>query len=378
MNTNTSSYRLAIVHEWLSIIAGSEKVVGELLALYPNADLFTLVDFFNDEERKLVHGKRAQTSFIQHLPFAKKSFRSYLPLMPLAIEQFDVSKYDVVISSHHAVAKGVLTHQNQLHLCYCHSPMRYAWDFYHEYLREAKLDKGLKGAIAKLMLHYLRVWDVATANRVDAFIANSHYIARRIKRIYNREATVIYPPVDVEQFSLSAKKQEYYLAVARFVPYKKVDVILNAFSKMPDKKLVLIGEGDKSLLKQAPRNVEVLGFQPFESLKHYLANAKAFVYAAEEDFGITIVEAQACGTPVIAFGKGGATETVIDKQTGLLFHEQTPESLINAINTFEQMEFDYAHIRRNAERFSRTVFAENIKAFIDENYQAFVQTAFSR
>jgi glycosyltransferase involved in cell wall biosynthesis len=256
--------------------------------------------------------------------------------------------------------------------------MRYAWDFYHEYLREAKLDKGLKGAIAKLMLHYLRVWDVATANRVDAFIANSHYIARRIKRIYNREATVIYPPVDVEQFSLSAKKQEYYLAVARFVPYKKVDVILNAFSKMPDKKLVLIGEGDKSLLKQAPRNVEVLGFQPFESLKHYLANAKAFVYAAEEDFGITIVEAQACGTPVIAFGKGGATETVIDKQTGLLFHEQTPESLINAINTFEQMEFDYAHIRRNAERFSRTVFAENIKAFIDENYQAFVQTAFSR
>jgi glycosyltransferase involved in cell wall biosynthesis len=374
VNTNTSSYRLAIVHEWLSIIAGSEKVVGELLALYPNADLFTLVDFFNDEERKLVHGKRPQTSFIQRLPFAKKSFRSYLPLMPLAIEQFDVSKYDIVISSHHAVAKGVLTHQNQLHLCYCHSPMRYAWDFYHEYLREAKLDKGLKGMVAKLMLHYLRVWDVATANRVDAFIANSHYIARRIKRIYNRDATVIYPPVDVEQFSLNTKKQEYYLAVARFVPYKKVDVILQAFAKMPDKKLVLIGDGDKAILKNATRNIDVIGFQPFESLKHYLANAKAFVYAAEEDFGITIVEAQACGTPVIAFGKGGATETVIDGKTGILFPKQTAESLMEAVKKFERTAHDAVAIRKNAERFNRTVFAENMKTFIDEKYRIFLQT----
>lgn len=218
---NAQSYKLALVHEWLSIVAGSEKVVGELLALYPNADLFTLVDFFDNDARKLLHDKRAQTSFIQNLPFAKTSFRSYLPLMPLAIEQFDVSKYDVVISSHHAVAKGVLTHQNQLHICYCHSPMRYAWDFYHEYLREAKLDKGLRGAIAKLMLHYLRLWDVASANRVDVFVANSHYIARRIKRVYNREATVIYPPVEVEKFDFKPNKDNYYLAVARFVPYKK-------------------------------------------------------------------------------------------------------------------------------------------------------------
>ncbi len=375
---NAQSYKLALVHEWLSIVAGSEKVVGELLALYPNADLFTLVDFFDDDARKLLHGKRAQTSFIQNLPFAKTSFRSYLPLMPLAIEQFDVSKYDVVISSHHAVAKGVLTHQNQLHICYCHSPMRYAWDFYHEYLREAKLDKGLRGAIAKLMLHYLRMWDVASANRVDAFVANSHYIARRIKRVYNREATVIYPPVDVEKFDFKPNKDNYYLAVARFVPYKKVDVIVEAFSRMPDKKLVLIGEGDKSVLKHATRNIEVIGFQPFESLKTYLASAKAFVYAAEEDFGITIVEAQASGTPVIAFGKGGATETVLNGKTGVLFPEQTAERLIDAVKTFEQTDFDHAAIRNHAERFDRTIFAEKIKMFIDEHYRAFLQEPIAR
>lgn len=375
---NAQSYKLALVHEWLSIIAGSEKVVGELLALYPNADLFTLVDFFTDEDRKLLHGKHAQTSFIQNLPFAKTAFRSYLPLMPLAIEQFDVSKYDVVISSHHAVAKGVLTHQNQLHICYCHSPMRYAWDFYHEYLREAKLNKGVRGMIAKLMLHYLRIWDVASANRVDAFIANSHYIARRIKRIYNREATVIYPPVDVQKFECKSQKDEYYLAVARFVPYKKVDVIVEAFSRMPEKKLVLIGEGDKSVLKHATRNIEVIGFQPFESLKTYLSSAKAFVYAAEEDFGITIVEAQACGTPVIAFGKGGATETVIDGITGVLFQQQTAESLIEAVKTFEQTDFDHTAIRKHAERFDRAIFAEKIKMFIDEHYRAFLQEPIAR
>lgn len=375
---NAQSYKLALVHEWLSIIAGSEKVVGELLALYPNADLFTLVDFFNDDERALVHGKRAKTSFIQKLPFAKTAFRSYLPLMPLAIEQFDLSQYDVVISSHHAVAKGALTHQNQLHVCYCHSPMRYAWDFYHEYLREAKLDKGLKGLIAKAMLHYLRLWDVASVNRVDAFIANSHYIARRVKRIYNRDASVIYPPVDVEKFSLREKKDSFYLAVARFVPYKKVDVIVEAFSRMPDKKLVLIGEGDKSILKNATRNIEVIGFQPFESLKSYLESAKAFVYAAEEDFGITIVEAQACGTPVIAFGKGGASETVVDGKTGVLFERQTAESLIQAVKEFETMELDCAEIRRNAERFSRAIFAESIKTFIDEKYSDFLEATCAR
>lgn len=373
MNADNPSYSLALIHEWLSIIAGSEKVVGELLALYPDADLFTLVDFFDDDARTIIHGKRAQTSFIQHLPFAKASFRSYLPLMPLAIEQFDVSKYDVVVSSHHAVAKGVLTHQNQLHICYCHSPMRYAWDFYHEYLREAKLDKGLRGMIAKILLHYLRIWDVASANRVDAFIANSHYIARRIKRIYNRSATVIYPPVDVEKFECNSQKDNYYLAVARFVPYKKVDVIVKAFSRMPDKKLVLIGEGDKAILKNVTCNIEVIGFQPFESLKTYLASAKGFVYAAEEDFGITIVEAQACGTPVIAFGKGGASETVIDGKTGILFPEQTAESLIEAVRKFEQTTFDTVAIRKNAERFHRTAFAENIKAFINEKYRDFLQ-----
>jgi glycosyltransferase involved in cell wall biosynthesis len=371
----SQSIKTAVVHEWLSIIAGSERVVEQILTLYPDADIFTLVDFFNEHERKIILGKRPQTSFIQNLPFSRRSFRKYLPLMPLAVEQFDVSSYDVVISSHHAVAKGVLTHQNQLHICYCHSPMRYAWDFYHDYLRSAGLQHGLKGWFAKFALHYLRMWDVASVNRVDTFIANSHYIANRIKHLYNRNSEVIYPPVNTQYFTLQSQKDSFYLTAGRFVPYKKISLIVEAFSKMPDKKLVVIGNGDEmaSIKSRASRNIEFLDFQPLESLKKYMQSAKAFIYAAEEDFGISIVEAQSCGTPVVAFGKGGASETVIDNKTGVLFYEQNVESLINAVNKLSTLDTlsSPESIRQHAEMFSNVIFQRKIKNFIDKQYEEF-------
>ncbi|WP_028988633.1 glycosyltransferase family 4 protein [Thermithiobacillus tepidarius DSM 3134] len=304
--------RTALIHEWFASYAGSERVVEQLLACYPDADLYSLVDFLPARGRNFIRNKPVHTSFIQNFPFARTRFRHYLPLMPLAVEQFDFSGYDVVISSSHAVAKGVLTGPDQLHISYVHSPMRYAWDLQHQYLREAGLDKGIKGWLARWMLHKLRMWDVRTANGVDVFIANSHFIARRIWKVYRREAEVIYPPVDVESFPLHEEKEDFYLAASRMVPYKRMDVIVEAFATMPDKRLVVIGDGpefEKVKAKAGP-NVELLGYQGSEVLRDYMQRAKAFVFAAEEDFGIMPVEAQACGTPVIAFGKGGALETI--------------------------------------------------------------------
>lgn len=232
--------------------------------------------------------------------------------MPLAIEQLDVSKHNVILSSSHAVAKGILTGPDQLHISYVHSPIRYAWDLQHQYLREAKLDKGIKGLITKWLLHKIRMWDYRTANGVDHFIANSKFISRRIKKVYGRDADVIYPPVNVDRFNICEQKDDYFFTASRLVPYKKIDLIVEAFSQMPDKKLVVIGDGSEmSKIKQkATKNIEILGYQPDATMTDYMKKAKAFVFAAEEDFGITPVEAQACGTPVIAFGKGGVLETI--------------------------------------------------------------------
>lgn len=362
--------RVAIVHEWLVDYSGSERVVEQLIQLYPDADLFALVNYLPKELRGFIQYKEVKTSFIQHLPFAKKKYRNYLLFMPLAIEQLDVSAYDLVISSNHAVSKGILCHANQLHICYCHSPIRYAWDLYHQYLRESNLTKGVKGWLAKLILHYIRLWDSTTANRVDYFVANSHYIAKRIKRIYNREATIIYPPVEIDAYPLWLHKQDFYLTTSRMVPYKKIDIIVEAFSEMPNRKLIVIGDGPdmKRIKSKAKGNINFLGYQPAEVLKKHMQTAKAFVFAAEEDFGITVVEAQACGTPVIAFGRGGALETVIDGRTGLFFEEQTVKSIINATIKFEILEksFDPYVIRKNAERFSKSVFLEEMARFVKE------------
>jgi glycosyltransferase involved in cell wall biosynthesis len=362
--------RIAIVHDWLVTYAGAEKVLEQIIACFPDADLFSLVDFLDD--RSFLRGKSVTTSFIQKLPLARGKYRSYLPLMPLAIEQLDVSAYDVVISSSHAVAKGILTGPDQVHISYVHSPIRYAWDLQHQYLQQSKLTSGLKSALARLILHYIRNWDIRTANSVDGFVANSEFIARRIRKVYQRDAQVIFPPVDVEAFSLCTEKEDFYLTASRMVPYKKIDLIVEAFARMPERKLVVIGDGpemEKIRAKAGP-NVEIMGYQPFKVLKDRMSRAKAFVFAAEEDFGISVVEAQACGTPVIAYGKGGALETVRDlsepKPTGLFFDEQDADAIIAAVKRFDEHAHKLlpANCRVNAEQFSAAHFRERFFAHV--------------
>ncbi|MCW7548266.1 glycosyltransferase family 4 protein [Photorhabdus sp. APURE] len=376
-----NSKSLSLVHEWLVNYAGSEQVTAAIIDCYPDASLYALLDYLNEGARHHLRGKHAETSFIQHLPGVRKHYQKYLPLMPLAVEQLDVSNADIVISSSHAVAKGVLTGPDQLHISYVHSPMRYAWDLQHQYLKESRLNKGLRGWITKWLLHKLRLWDYRTANGVDHFVANSHFIARRIKKVYGRDATVIYPPVSVKDFPCIEQKEDFYFTASRMVPYKKINLIVEAFTQMPDKKLVVIGDGSEykriATLADGHPNITLLGYQPFDVLKSHMQRAKAFVFAAEEDFGITPVEAQACGTPVIAFGKGGALETVrplgSDMPTGLFFEEQNMASLCSALERFER---DIGRIqpqscRKNAERFSEVRFAQEFTSFVEDKWQQF-------
>ena len=368
--------KTAIVHEWLVNYAGSERCVESFTNIWQDAPVFTLVDFLNEDERKIIlKGKKAHPSFIQKLPFARTQHRKYLPLFPLAIEQFDLNPYDLVLSSSHAVAKGVLTNSYQLHICYCYTPMRYAWDLYHIYLKEAGLLSGISGLTAKMILHKLRAWDIISSNRVDHFIAISNHISKRIKKTYNRESIVIYPPVDVHLFECRSDKEDFYLTASRMVSYKRIDVIVDAFSDMPDKKLVVIGDGPemKKIKSKAGKNVEILGYQAFASLKYYMQRAKAFIFAAEEDFGIIAVEAMACGTPVIAFNKGGASETVSDNNTGILFNYQSPQSIKEAVLKFDSIQdkFDPSIIRAHSLQFGRNIFEEKIKQFIDEKSNDF-------
>jgi glycosyltransferase involved in cell wall biosynthesis len=366
--------RIAIVHDWFVNYAGSEKVVEQILNIFPNADLFSLVDFLPKEKRAFIKNKNVTTTFVQRLPFAKKKFRNYLPLMPLAIEQLDLSRYDLIISSSHAVAKGVITGPDQLHISYVHSPIRYAWDLQHQYLKEVGLNKGIKSWLVRYILHKVRIWDYRTANGVDYFIANSKFISRRIWKTYRRKSQVIYPPVAVNKFTMVDKKHDYYLAASRMVPYKKMDIIVEAFSKMPDKKLYVIGDGPefKRIQKKAGQNVMLLGYQKDSILKRYMQGAKAFVFAAVEDFGIIPVEAQACGTPVIAFGKGGVLETVkgldSSKPTGILYKEQNTDSIIEAVNQFEKNQSCISpySCRENADNFAEIRFRYQFENFIKE------------
>jgi glycosyltransferase involved in cell wall biosynthesis len=358
--------RVAIVHDWLVTYAGSERVLEQLIALFPGADLFSLFDFLPDRERSFLAGKAVTTSFLQRLPFARRKYKAYLPLMPLAVEQFDLSAYDLVISSSHCVAKGVLTGPDQLHVSYVHTPMRYAWDAQHEYLRGLG---GVRGSLARCMLHKLRAWDARSANGVDSLVANSRFIAARIEKAYGRTARVIYPPVDTHAVTPSADRDDFYLTVSRLVPYKNVDVLLNAFARLPDKQLVVIGDGPESrrLRAIAPANVRLLGHQPRDVVSSYLARAGAFIYAAREDFGIVLAEAQSAGCPVIAFGRGGAAEIVrgleSERPTGILFDEQTPESLVQAIAAFDKRrhriraaDCRLIALRFGVERFRREFF----------------------
>jgi glycosyltransferase involved in cell wall biosynthesis len=371
--------KIAIIHDWLVTYAGAERVLEQMLICYPEADIFSLVDFLPQGGRSFVMDKPVTTSFIQKLPIAKTKYRNYLPLMPLAIEQFDLTGYDLVISSSHAVAKGVIVGPDQLHLCMCYSPIRYAWDLHFQYLRESKLESGLKSWLARWLLHKLRLWDVRTANSVDHFIAISHFIVRRIEKTYRREATVIYPPVDISGFEFHPNKEDFYLTASRMVPYKKMPMIVEAFAFMPDKRLVVIGEGPEfdKCNAVAGRNVTMMGWQSFEVLKDHMQRAKAFIFAAEEDFGITPLEAQACGTPVIALGKGAVLETIrgIESElpTGVFFKEQTCESLRTAIDLFEK---EAARIRpdacrENVLRFSPVRFRAELTEFVALHLERF-------
>ena len=371
--------KVALVHEWLINIAGSEVVLAEMLKVFPDADLYSVIDFLSDDEKAKLGKSSISTTFIQKLPFARKLYKYYLALMPMAIERLDVSNYDIVITSSHAVAKGVITNPNQLHICMCYSPMRYIWDMQDEYLAVANLDKGLRSWFIKLFFSRLRKWDIASSKRVDKFIAISQFISERIERIYHCPSTIIYPPVELDNFPLEAEKDDYYLALSRMVPYKRMDLIVNTFASLPDKNLVVIGDGPElpKIRDAASGNIKVLGFQSDNIARQYLSRAKALIFAAKEDFGIVLVEAQACGTPVIAFAEGGANEIIVfpdstDKTapapTGIPFQAQTIESLTQAINRFEKSEdlLTPQNCRKNAERFSSDRFRKEFKNFVEE------------
>lgn len=381
--------KYALVHEWFTPQAtgGSELVVQEILN-HIDAQLYALIDFESSNSDSYLYGRLIRTTFLQHWPLARNGVQKYLPLMPFAIEQLDLRDYEVILSSSHAVAKGVITSPHQIHISYCHTPMRYAWDLTFDYLQGDSRGRGLSGILTRYILHRLRTWDVISANRVDYFIANSHHTARRIWRCYRRPAKVIYPPVNIEEFKnlpkSSAKKEEFYLTVSRLVSYKKVSLIVEAFNQLK-KPLVIIGTGSdlKKIRKLAKSNVQIMGLQPHNVVKEYLAKAKAFVYAACEDFGIALVEAQACGTPVIAYKQGGASETVKDishypkTSTGILFEEQTIEAIVEAVKSFEkcQSEIDLEQCCLQAKQFSPKIFQKSYLEYVDQCCQKFYSSS---
>ena len=375
--------KTALIYDRLDGYGGGERVLEQMIGLYPRSDVFASIDILSPADRAFLQGKEPVTTFAQRWRFVREHHRQFLLLLMFAMEQLDLSDYDLVLSGSASIAKGVLTGPDQLHISYIHSPMRYAWDLQHQYLREAKLERGVKSMIARWMLHKARLWDLRTANGVDYFIANSHFIARRILKTYRRESTVIYPPVDVEAFTLRARKEAFYLTASRLMPYKKVAAIASAFRSLPGHKLIIVGDGtEMSRVKAAAGpNVEVLGHQPASVLVDLMQRAQAFIFAAEEDFGITPVEAQACGTPVIAFGKGGATETIrgLDnsKPTGLFFHKQEPEAIAEAVLAFERHaeRISPEDCRSNALRFSTQIFRESYSRFVEQCWEEFRGTS---
>jgi glycosyltransferase involved in cell wall biosynthesis len=349
-----SNLRVAIVHDFLYTYAGAERVLEQLIALFPQAELFSLFDFLPENMRGFIGRKTVRSTFIQKMPWARRNHRMYLPLMPLAIEQLDMTGYDIVVSSSYLVAKGVIARPDQLHICYCHTPARFAWDLQNQYLNQRGLVHGVKSMIARSILHYIRNWDVRSSNGVDVFVTNSDFVGRRINKVYRRSAATIYPPVNTDWFVPNGEKETFYFTASRLVRYKRIDLIVKAFNQMPTRRLIVAGDGPEfdEIRSMAGPNVRVLGYQTAERLRQYMQRARAFVFAAEEDFGIVPVEAQACGTPVIAFGRGGVLESVIPGHTGLFFNEQTVEAIVHAVDEFESRQWDSQVIRKNAERFS--------------------------
>jgi glycosyltransferase involved in cell wall biosynthesis len=362
--------RVAIVHDWLTMPGGAERVLEQMLALFPKADLYAIVDFLPQEDRGWLGGRPVRTSFLQRMPFARKHYRYFLPLMPLAVEQWDFSGYDLVVSSCDAVVKGLIAGPDQVHVSYVHTPMRYAWDLQDSYLRQTGLG-GVKGWAARWFLHKIRLWDQAASQRVDHFVANSAFVAKRIAKTYRREASVVPPPVATERFQLSTRSEDFFLVVSRLVPYKRVDLIAEAFAAMPDHKLVIIGDGperERVLAHQAP-NITYLGRQSDAVVDDYMARCRAFISAAVEDFGIAPLEAQACGKPVIALHRGGAVETLygLDAHTptAVFFDSQDADALCKAVNEFDRVgdKIRPQDCRDNALRYAPEHFR---RRFLDE------------
>lgn len=369
--------RVGYVHEWLTEWGGSEDVTRAMAAAVPGTALHATVDFLSGANRAKFGGLPIRTTFLQRAPFARTRFWNYLPVTPLAVETHDLRGADVIVSSSHAFAKGVLTTAEQLHVSYVHSPMRYAWDLHHEYLADYRLDRGVRGLLARYMFHRLRQWDRQTAHNVDLFLANSHHVQRRIWRSYRRPSQVLHPPVDVGRFRFAETKGDHYVTVSRLVSYKRIDLMLEAFRAMPGRKLVVIGDGPEMprLRAMCPPNVELLGYQPDEAVQQQLGAARAFLFAAHEDFGISPLEAQACGTPVIAYGVGGARETVRDlrsatRPTGLLFDAQTPQALQAAVEAFDDAVIVPEDCRRWAEGFDEPLFRQRFRRILEQAWTA--------
>ncbi|ADK13604.1 GDP-mannose-dependent alpha-(1-6)-phosphatidylinositol monomannoside mannosyltransferase [Clostridium ljungdahlii DSM 13528] len=365
--------KVALVHDWLTNMGGAERVVINFKQIYKNAPIYTTIynpDNLDDELKNI----DVRTSFLQNKKGAKKNHQKYFPFMPAAFESFDLNEYDIVLSSSSSCAKGVITNPNAMHVCYCHSPMRYGWEFYYEYANNSNMKK-LKKNLLKYFMDYMRVWDNVSSNRVDYFIANSENVARRIWEHYRRESVVIHPPVRCSLFNISNEDQDYFLIVSRLVEYKRIDLAVEAFNEL-GLPLVIIGDGAErqKLELKAKDNIKFLGRQPDEVIKEYYSKCRAFVFPGEEDFGITPLEAQASGRPVIAFGKGGALETVVSEKTGVFFEEQTVEALKNAVKVFESLSFDKELIRKHAEEFDEEIFKGKIRNFVDEKYDEFLGT----
>jgi len=375
--------KVAIAHDWLVTLGGSELVLRELLRIFPGAAVYSLIDKMSEPDRQFVGVAHTRTSFLDRVPGVASTYRRLLPLFPVAISSLDLGDFDVVISNSHAIAKGVRTRSHQLHVCYCLSPMRYAWDLRAQYLRESGLAGGVRGYAANRMLDRLKRWDRATTARVDSFATLSHYIADRITRAYGRNATVIHPPVDVDYFDLDETRHhgsgDYYFTMSRFVPYKRIDLIARAFAQLPERRLIIAGDGpDAAKIRAAAgRNVELVGRVGRDEARSLLGGARAFLFAAEEDFGIAPVEAQARGVPVIAYSRGGTLETVrgLDHHapTGVFFDEQSEAAIARAVRQFEENahRIEPAACRASAERFAERVFHDEFSAFVAREWQAF-------
>ena len=370
---------IAVVHDWLDGWRGGENVLAAVLKLVPHADLFSLVDFLPEHLRERIGGRSARTTLLQRLPGARRWFRGMLPFFPRAIESIDLRNYDLVISVSHAVAKGARADPSRPHLCYCLTPMRYAWDLRDQYLDALRWPRGARRAAVNFVLDRLQAWDLRTSSRVTEFAAISRFVERRIESAYGRAARVIYPPVDVDYFvpaTPSAHRADFYLTASRWVPYKRIDLVVSAFRALPKRRLVVAGYGpDEARIRRAAgANVEFVGDLTQAQLRHYMQNACAFIFAAEEDFGIVPLEAQACGSPVIAFAQGGAGETIRDLSapfpTGVLFHRQEASAITDAVVQFEgaRSAISPASCRENAKRFSPDAFARGFSKFIADGW----------